>query len=58
MDVQFEGMAARKRSETSRSRADRKNKEQKIVASYYHLRPKIWHLERETLLPPSNSPSS
>jgi len=58
MDVQFEGMAARKRSETSRSRADRKNKEQKIVASYYRLRPKIWHLERETLLPPSNSPSS
>ena len=32
MDVQCEGMAARKMSETSRSRADRENKEQKIVA--------------------------
>ena len=31
MDVQCQGMAAR-RSETSRSRADRENKEQKIVA--------------------------
>jgi len=31
MDVQCEVMTARKRSETSRSRADRENKEQKIV---------------------------
>ena len=32
MAVQCEGMAARKRSETPRSRADRESKEQKIVA--------------------------
>ena len=32
MDFQCEEMAARKKSETSRSRAHRENKEQKIVA--------------------------
>ena len=32
MNVQCEGIAARKRSEASRSRADRENKEQTIVA--------------------------